>query len=56
MWTCFIPGDDNGKREEDLEEEIKVVKERIRNAEVNAEMNERTVQKLQTEVDRMEVS
>ena len=33
-----------------------MVKERIRNAEVNAEMNERTVQKLQTEVDRMEVS
>jgi len=54
MKSLSMTGDDNGKREEDLEEEIKVVKERIRNAEVNAEMNERTVQKLQTEVDRME--
>ena len=27
-------GDENGKREEDLEEEIKDVKERFRNAEV----------------------
>ena len=27
-------GDDNGKREEDLEEEIKDVKERFRDAEV----------------------
>ena len=31
------------------------MKERFRDAEVKAEMAERTVQKLQTEIDRMEV-
>ena len=51
----LFSGDENGKREEDLEEEIKDVKERFRDAEVKAEMAERTVQKLQTEIDRMEV-
>ena len=30
-------GDDNGKREEDLEEEIKSVKERFRDAEVRSD-------------------
>jgi len=54
MKSLSIQGDDNGKREEDLEEEIKSVKERFRDAEVKAEMAERTVQKLQTEIDRME--
>merc|ERR1712080_56869 len=54
MKSLSIAGDVNGKREEDLEEEIKVVKERFRDAEVKAEMAERTVQKLQTEIDRME--
>jgi len=56
MKSLSVAGDDNGKREEDLEEEIKVVKERFRDAEVRAEMSERTVQKLQTEVDRMETT
>lgn len=54
MKTLSVSGDVNGKREEDLEEEMKVVKERFRDAEVKAEMAERTVQKLQTEIDRME--
>merc|ERR1711962_213193 len=54
MKSLSSAGDENGKREEDLEEEIKVVKERFRDAEVKAEMAERTVQKLQTEIDRME--
>ena len=35
-----LAGDENGKREEDLEEEIKDVKERFRSAEVNAEIAE----------------
>merc|ERR1712115_637209 len=56
MKSLSNQGDENGKREEDLEEEIKDVKERFRNAEVNAEMAERTVQKLQTEIDRMETT
>merc|ERR1712226_652522 len=56
MKSLSSSGDENGKREEDLEEEIKVVKERFRDAEVKAEMAERTVQKLQTEIDRMENS
>merc|ERR1712228_634659 len=56
MKSLSNQGDENGKREEDLEEEIKYVKERFRNAEVNAEMAERTVQKLQTEIDRMETA
>jgi len=56
MKSLSNQGDENGKREEDLEEEIKDVKERFRNAEVNAEMAERTVQKLQTEIDRMETA
>merc|ERR1711877_67557 len=36
MKSLSNQGDENGKREEDLEEEIKDVKERFRNAEVNA--------------------
>merc|ERR1719151_570664 len=48
MKSLSVQGDENGKREEDLEEEIKDVKERFRDAEVKAEMAERTVQKLQT--------
>merc|ERR1712192_183204 len=56
MKSLSVQGDENGKREEDLEEEIKDVKERFRSAEVNAEMAERTVQKLQTEIDRMETA
>jgi len=56
MKSLSVQGDENGKREEDLEEEIKDVKERFRDAEVKAEMAERTVQKLQTEIDRMETA
>merc|ERR1711874_680668 len=49
MKSLSVQGDENGKREEDVEE-------RFRDAEVKAEMAERTVQKLQTEIDRMETA
>ena len=47
-WFCIkftFAGDDNGKREEDLEEEIKDVKERFRDAEVNHDVKDAIVMK-----------